>query len=204
MNSSLINAIEQAARPLCRSYVFTRFDALKVRVQGEAGEHAEPLRWAVGVLSDNAPDFLGCWRDTGPAAALWQHIADDLKVRGVERIRFAMGAEPPAIEAAMASRFRDFTVLPLPSKPRDPSMLEALLPGHRPYFERAEDVVNGLAGRLRRAVARQGPFASFVEACAFLQQKADRYIDTAWPEPEAPLYEPARGAAKRHVPAAGV
>ena len=62
-----------------------------------------------------------------------------------------------------------------------PSVIESLLPGHRPYVERVLEVAIPLSRRLKRAVARRGSFACSAAAAALLRQSAERFIHTNWP-----------------------
>src|SRR5437870_1413344 len=93
MNISLINA-ESRFEVLCRSYVCAVFDVLKLQIQSDAGAHATQLLWAVGVLSDHRPHYLGAWHVHDPKDAWWRAIASDLQDRGVERLRIVIGPDP--------------------------------------------------------------------------------------------------------------
>lgn len=186
MNVSLINA-ESALEPLCRSYICAAFDVLRFQVLGDGGVRPMQLLWAVGVMSDHGPHFLGAWQVQEPKDAWWRAIAGDVHDRGIERLRIVIGPDPIEIQAAMAPCYRDTVVLPacavLAHFAVDPTLF-----GHRHYVERAVGVVAALGPRLKRALVRHGPCANAAAAASLMRRSAERYIGRAWPEP----CEPAR------------
>lgn len=188
MNISLVNA-ESRFEALCRSYVCAAFHVLKLQIQCDAGAHAMQLLWAVGVLSDHRPHYLGAWHVQDPKDAWWRAIASDLHDRGIERLRIVIGPDPVEIPTAMAPRYRYNTVLPAFATFAHPS-IESTLSGHRKYVERALEVTNSLSLRLKRAAARHGPFANAAAAAALLRRAADRCITRDWPEPSEPMRAP--------------
>jgi len=185
MNIPLIN-VESRFEVLCRSYVCAVFDVLKLQIQRDAGVHATQLLWGVGVLSDHRPHYLGAWHVHDPKDAWWRAVASDLQDRGVERLRIMIGPDPVEIQAAMAPRCRYNAVLPASSTLAHLE-IESALSGHRQYVERALKVTNSLSLRLKRAAARQGPFANAAAAAALLRQSAERCISRDCPEPFEPV-----------------
>ena len=184
MKVSLINA-ESELEPLCRSYVCAAFDVLGFRVHGDAGVRTVQLLWAVGVMSDHAPHFLGAWHVQEPKDACWRAGASDVQDRGVVRLRIVIGPDPVEIQAAMAPRYRYNAVLPASATLNHPDVGSTLL-GHRGYVERAVEVSASLSPRLKRAVARHGPFVNAAAAAALLRRSAERYLSRAWPESPEP------------------
>jgi len=185
MNISPINA-ESECEPLCRSYVCAVFDVLSLRIQGEAGPRPVPLLWAIGILSDHLPHYLGAWHMRGPEDS-WPAVADDLRDRGIERLRIVFAPDPVETQAALAAHYRGVTVVPAAAS-IDDSLIDPALSGHRPYIERALNVAGPLNLRLKRAVARHGPFAAASAAAALVRGSADRYIYANWPaHPEPPM-----------------
>jgi len=180
MNISPISA-ESEHGPLCRSYVCAAFDPLRFQVESDAGVRDSLLVWAVGVLSDQRPHFLGSWYRQDPKDAWWRGIATDLHDRGVERLRIVIGADPVETQAAMTPFYSHTTVLPALAA-LEHSEVESILCGHRAYVERTLDVAHALSLRLKRAVARNGVFADAEVAAALLHRTADRYIYREWPE----------------------
>jgi len=199
MDISSIRPPEASGPTLCHSYVAVLFDTFPVPPTGDTGVHPEPMIWAVGILSDQLPDYLGAWPCSGPKDSLWLSIAEDLKSRGAERIRCAIGPAPLEIQAAFAAHYprQHCTALPLSERSVDPSWIEALPPGHRLHVERALEVSRQLGPRLQRAVARHGRFAHPAAAQAFLHRSANRFIDAHWPEPSA-LPLPTQRQTARH------
>lgn len=188
MNTSLINA-ESRFEGLCRSYVCAVFDVLALQIQSGAGVHATRLLWAVGVLSNYSPHYLGAWHVNDPKDAWWRAIASDLQDRGVERLRIVIGPDPVEIHAAMAPRYRYNAVLPV-SGTLAHLEIESTLSSHREYVERALEAFSSLSPRLKRAAARHGPFANTAAAAALLRRSADRRIARDWPERSAPMRAP--------------
>jgi hypothetical protein len=185
MNISLISA-ESVLEPLCRSYVCAVFRMVKLKIQSDAGVHATQLLWAVGVLSDHTPHYLGAWHVCEPKDAWWRAVVGDLEDRGVERLRIAIGPDPAEMQAAMAPRYRYNAVLPAFGVLSHPE-IESSLSGHRQYLERALEVAAPLRLRLKRSAARHGPFANPVAAAKLLRRSADRYLHRGWPQPNAPM-----------------
>lgn len=211
MNVSLLNECEPEDLPLCRSYVSVFFSPISTWVSSEAGTHPYPMLWAIGVLYDGRPDYLGCWPASGPKDLRWFAIAERLKACGVERIRFVIGPDPTAMQAAAAAHFRrgtwHCTALLASGTAIAPSVMDAVQPGHRPYIERALEVANPLSRRLKRLVARRGGFASPAAGAAVLRQSAERYVFSNWPEsevvPPPPLRAPAAATGSDLPAAAG-
>lgn len=184
MHHSLICAPEPLGIPLCRSYVAVFFSVISVQVDGESGLRPEQMLWAVGVLSDGLPDYLGSWH-MPESTAPWHQIADELKARGVERIRLVITPDPTDMPAALTAQFHGSTCLPNSHPMLSQAAIDSLLPGHRPYAVRAQEVSTHLSRRLHRAVSRHGTFQSPTAAEAFLSQSAKRFIHANWPEPPA-------------------
>jgi hypothetical protein len=197
MNISPINADSQC-EPLCRSYVCAVFAMLRIRTQNEAGPHLAQLLWAVGVLSDHSPHYLGAWHFSDLQHARWPVIADDLYNRGIERLRIVFVPDPVEVQAALAPRYRSLTVLPMPVSVDDP-VIDSTLFGHRQYIERVLAVASPLSLRLKRAATRHGPFANAAAAAALLRRSADRYVEANWPASLAPPPRTPRATASRRL-----
>ncbi|KQV52833.1 hypothetical protein ASC95_08490 [Pelomonas sp. Root1217] len=174
MNISPINA-ESQREPLCRSYVCAVFDVLRLQIQSEAGPRPVQLLWAVGVLSDHLPHYLGTWLLHDPEGA-WRAIADDLHDRGIDRLRIVFAPDPVEAQADLARHYRNLTVLPTPVE----AVIDSTLSGHGQYMKRALEVANPLSLRLKRAVARHGPFAEAAAAAELLRRSASSYIYASW------------------------
>ncbi|MBI3349087.1 MAG: transposase [Burkholderiales bacterium] len=181
MNISAIGSAEHAL-PLCRSYECVSFDAIAIPLDAAAGVRSVEMLWAVGILSDRLPHFLGCWPRAGAADVLWRSVAFDLHHRGVERIRFLLGPDSAEMTAAMACHFRSVTVLSASATAVDQALVDSVSPERR-CIERAQEVAEQLTPYLKRAVARHGGFASPAAAAALLRERAERYVDANWPEP---------------------
>ncbi|HEY0953513.1 MAG TPA: hypothetical protein VGE36_02060 [Roseateles sp.] len=178
MNDPLGIATE--SRPLCRSYVCAVFGTLSFKLQGDPWTRAEQLSWALGILLDGQPHYLGSWQLLDQPTC-WSCIAHDLHVRGIERLRFVVGPAPAEIGATLLSLHTGVTVLPPFGKFLDQCLIDSLHPGHRPYIERAHEVSTQMDRRFKRAVARYGAFSSADAASALLRRSAERYLATNRP-----------------------
>lgn len=183
MKSSSIGGPDIEVHLLCRSYVCVDIDALSFRSHHKSEVRSERMSWAVGILSDYSPEFLGSWHLPDREEVPWRSIADDLNRRGLERLRFILGASPDQIKAAMAAHYRDAVVLPTSGETVDQTAMDSVLPGHRRYLEIAHEVACQLKRRFSRAAARQGSFADAGAAAALLRRTAERYIAANWPDP---------------------
>lgn len=180
MNNSPIDATGRRDLPLCRSHVCVALRASSLQVQSKAEAGTGQMGWALSILSNGQLHYLGSWWLLDQPAC-WQHIADDLNRRGIERLRFAIAPDPVELEAALAPLYSGVTVLPAFGKVLDQTLIDALHPGHRHYIERAHRVSTQLELRLKRAAARHGTFANAAAASALLRRSAERYIDTTRP-----------------------
>jgi len=185
MNISQINA-ESRFEVLCRSYVCAVFEVLECQIQSDANVQTTPLLWAVGVLSNCRPHYLGAWHVHGSRDAGWRAIASDLQDRGVERLRIVVGPDPIEIQGAMGPCYRDCAVLPASAALAHPS-IESTLAGHRQYVERALVVASSMSLHLKRAADRHGPFADAAAAAALLRLSAERCICRDWLDPTVPV-----------------
>lgn len=128
------------------------------------------LRWGVGVLPDGEYELLGVWHQADAAPLVWARIFEELKVRGVARIRFVVGSEPVAIESALPESYPGVTVLPAIGQ--FPGDVEADVLGSLTLRQRLTvchsiEAANQLNQRLSRAVARRGCFPSAAAAASF-------------------------------------
>ena len=187
MNISAIGSAEHAL-PLCRSYECVSFEDLTIPLDAAAGVRSVEMLWAIGILSDRLPHFLGCWPRAGAADVLWRSVAFDLHHRGVERIRLLLGPDTAEMTAAMARHFRNVTVLSAFATAVDQALVDSVSPARR-CIEQAQEVADQLTSYLKRVMARHGGFASPAAAAALLRERAERYVDANWPEPP-PLRSP--------------
>ncbi|MBE0546400.1 MAG: transposase [Rubrivivax sp.] len=111
-DNTLANAIKWQTRPLCCQYLVLHFEALSVPVGEEGAAHDRTVHWPVGVLADGQCELLGAWFDPVSGATGWEEVFEDLKVRGVEKIRFVVGDEPSEVSEGAQAAQLDTTVLP--------------------------------------------------------------------------------------------
>lgn len=136
--------------PLCRRYQVVHLNSLNVPV-GERGTIQSPL-WALGFLGEDESETLGTW------LAPSQEILEDLKCRGVEKVRFFVCDDPAQLRADACNAYPGTTVLPSMGHLLSQSLAE-VAPRHRRALadavreitasasaEAARDVLNELAG----------------------------------------------------------
>jgi len=73
--------------PLCRNYALALFSDLCVNVRHQGAIGRWRFKWAMGTLADGQHDILGLWHGPAAEGTNWQLVADDLNVRGVEKIQ---------------------------------------------------------------------------------------------------------------------
>jgi hypothetical protein len=151
---------ELGTKLLCRSYDLVTLDVVGV-------ELGVPLVLATGFLSDGRCDLLGCW----PAVPACQDSVDSvvaqLKLRGVERVRFLLSSGSVYWEFAFKLAFQasvfDFAWQLVGSLGKRPMTVIDI---------RRVCAVRQLTGHqgllTRRAVARHGAFADLQQAVAFV------------------------------------
>ena len=89
--------------PLCRSYLFVQVEAVAVHIATAGDVRFErTLSWALGVLPGGDTEVLGVWSEPDAHQSALEHGLGDLKLRGVELIKFVAASEP-ALRAIQAS-----------------------------------------------------------------------------------------------------
>lgn len=178
MGIYFVHPAEQPEGVLCRSYLCMNSCWTQVQMHSNAGVRTERVRWALGVLADGLPEYLGSWVALG--ADGWPLIAAELSSRGVERIGLVLGAEAEASSALSACG------IVCPGGCGDEAALASLVAARGAYVDRAREVSALLGERLKRAAARHGAFRDVADVQAFLARSAERFIAAEWPEPAGP------------------
>jgi hypothetical protein len=163
--NALTEAVGWLAWPLCAHHHLAVFDLLDFQsVDGCHSGNENSSLWAVGVLVDGQHEVLGVWSKPS-CDDEWKEVFEDLKVRGVEKIRFVVGGESPAIASVVRGIFPTASLLPAGS-------LESTLPSlphrYRRAFLRGEIAMQRLQRLAVRAVRRHDIFSSALEARAFV------------------------------------
>jgi len=165
---------EWGGPPLCSRY-FTAFvfDVL-VQVREWAGtKQVQMVRCSLGLLEDGECEILGTWLAPTSSQTLSQTVLEDLKFRGVEKVRFFVFHDPAGLRADACVAYPESTVLPLVSHLLCQS-LALVAPRHRGLVAKAlRDV--GAAGSAEAAhdalsELAAGPlgatYPAVVESCA--------------------------------------
>ena len=130
------------SRPLCGSYFLVIRESMSIQLLDGALVRDQTVCWALGVLADGSNEVLGVWPASMSGGWTWQQVSEDLKARGVEKIRFIC-----ALGVGSSS-----------AMPR----------GGVRTLHASEKVMQLLQRRANRAVRRRGPFSDIADASAFL------------------------------------
>ena len=166
-----VREIDWPIRPLCCRYFLMAFETLSVEADESGVVYERPLQWAIGVLADGQHEVAGVWPGPMPCAPNWQEIFEDLRVRGVERIRFASACDSTGLATALDVAFPGAAVLPTG---RQIGAAVAPSPRHRRTALATGAVMRRLRIHAGRAVMRHGCFSGPAEATAFVTDVLER------------------------------
>ena len=167
-------ALGRHTLPLCRRYILVRFELTAVRIHQSRAQREEFAHWALAEHPDGGREVVGVWLATERHAS-WSRIAQDLRARGVEQIDSLEGlSEPGATSRAAIGERRSGGVLPS----------IGMVPRSTARLARASRSTRGatteLSARLKRSVARHGPFGSRELAEHFLKRILWRFEAQLW------------------------
>lgn len=178
-------------QPLCCKYFLVLFETLSVKVQEEGGAASDrTLRWSFGVLPSGEHEMLGAWVQRSSGVLPWQEVWRNMKVRGVEKIRFVSSSEAAELRAVLNTAYPGATVMP---EVRSLETLSALPPRYRRFFRESADAMQLLQFCASRAVARHGRFRDPVAATALVidaLKRARHSIEVARLRGDAALKRP--------------
>lgn len=158
-------------RPLCCRYLLAHFSVQRVPALASDVDHWS-VTWAQGTLSDGSREVLGAWQHTTEGFLDWSAVFDDLALRGVERVRFAVDTD------ASAARITFPHVGVLQTSSSAPGHVERSSNGCeasevplrvRLQIVRSEVAARALQRRMSLAALRYGPFESGSDAAAFVE-----------------------------------
>lgn len=172
-NTCDLETADWLARPLCCSYVYVHFNRLPVSVQHGCDAFRAVQHWGFGTLEDGQWEVFGLRPTSDVGVAAWRGFANQLRSRGVERMRVVVGADSGGIAAAIQRWFPGAISLPDSVRGRliapDQSEYFLAVPGwHQRLHRQANDLANRLSHRLERAVARHGRFRTVAAASKFV------------------------------------
>lgn len=165
-------------RPLCCNYLLAHFAAQPIQALVGGVACSRDLTWVLGALRDGQREVLGVWLHSIEDVLHSQAVFHDLSVRGVERIRFVVGADANALQAAQP----DATVLTLNPQQgsanfEPPSTLSTRL---RRIVKSAQEQAGLMQDELGRLIRRHGPFESAGAASGFLERSLERMDRRFW------------------------
>jgi hypothetical protein len=178
--------------PLCRNYALALFSELCVNARDQGVVGRWRFNWAMGMLADGQHDILGLWHGPADDGTNWQLVADDLNVRGVEKIQLVAfmastggesGMRDPSSSSMVPSIDRFLHLRGRVSAGHIPGELDplrAMAPRFPRFVRSAESDVKHLTHRLSRAANRKGCFPCLRSASSFLTEmltRAERSLD---------------------------
>lgn len=92
---------EAMAGLLCCNYLAVFFDWLQMPWHCAQGVPTRGLLWALGAHRDGQGEVLGVWPAPAVRSFAWQEAFADLKIRGVESIRLAVGSQSACVEGGL-------------------------------------------------------------------------------------------------------
>lgn len=155
---AMTKAIESQAWPLCCRYLLVTFKAVPVQVWKEGVACSRSVRWALGVLPDGQCESLGVWPDAGTEVDALRATLDDMKIRGVERIRFIESDEMAALQPILNAAYPHAKLLLSP-----PQRSRAGVAGVV-----GEHAVREMQRRAGQSVRRHGCFVDMRNVTAFI------------------------------------
>jgi hypothetical protein len=176
-NTCGFGAADWLRRPLCSRYSFVHFKTICVSVQDRSNAAVPQIQyWAYGTLPDEQWEVLGVRTAPSSGGVAWNEIADNLRFRGVERIRFAVGPDPLALMSGLQVQFPSVAMFQseiggAPAVPEQSGSFQALPLRYLGQQRRANEVANGLTRSLERSVARNGCFPSGEAASMFVANR---------------------------------
>lgn len=159
-------------KPLCQRYIASSFEVATVKCGHEAALCKRQIDWAFGWLPDGECEALGVWGRTEPEWAWGSAVADDLRMRGVERLLYVIGSVQPQVAVAFCGR--------TPRAPLERVLAQALDASERHGLPSPADVAVQLRDSLDQAIRRHGAFeneAAAVDFIAAALQRAERRLD---------------------------
>lgn len=105
MTTNFSRAVDLRELPLCSTYLSVHFEALPVHERRPGSTHGVSVYWGLGALADGQLDILGVWLAPGEGDMLWRTVFGDLKVRGLETMRFVTGTDPEVIGTSLFASY---------------------------------------------------------------------------------------------------
>lgn len=135
---------------LCRRYVAVYFN--RIWTTGAVGAERWPVHhWALGTLGNGQPEALGEWPQDASDAMNWRQAFDDMKDRGVERIRLAISSDLMNFREDLRARFPGAMALPSFAQLLDRSVSQVASRHRAPVGERLREIMNTGSGLEARA-----------------------------------------------------
>lgn len=159
-------------QPLCCRYFLVAFEVVSVRL---ATGSDQMVHWAIGQLPDGQQEVLGAWPEFEFDVSTPHQVSEDLRARGVEKIRFMSSRTWTSLGPAYPSA----RLVPLLSESERIQRLPRRL---RRAISKSGEAVQHLQRDANRAICRLGDFVDSSSAARFVihaLRQAERKIQLA-------------------------
>ncbi len=104
-DTSFPQVVDWQTWPLCCRYAVVLVDSLRVEVREAGVVRSKALHLVLGMHAESGHEVLGLWLEQNAATPFWLEVCEELKDRGVERIRVVMGDGLKGLPEAIHATF---------------------------------------------------------------------------------------------------
>jgi|WetSurMetagenome_2_1015567.scaffolds.fasta_scaffold20788_3 putative transposase len=171
MRTEIKHERTRSGLPLCRGYMAVIFETVAVMVQRSSGSMNMGVHWAIGHTHDHESEVLGVWNRPNadlpeligksntlgvlatpmPDQGAWRAAFDDLRDRGLERIRVALSTDLVNVREDLRGRFPGATALPSFAQLLERSTSRVAARHRAPVGECLRAIINAESGLAARA-----------------------------------------------------
>lgn len=184
------NCAASSRPPLCARYlvVYGRSVSWRTSTSG-SGDGAQVL-WAVGALASGETEILGAWATQDVSQPTWALVEEDLRRRGVEKIRVLITDDAEAVAADFPGN--PTLVYRSACTPLSLASLELTARQHR-IAERTTSVADRINATIVRRLSRMAPISSAADVLALVARslaQSSRRIETSSNTTSVALHRP--------------
>lgn len=110
--TTIAQATQWQALPLCERYLAVAFDDATMQVGDSGAPLEQTVCLVLGVLADGQCEVLSTWLKPEAGSTGWEDVFEDLRDRGVGKIRFVVAKERSQVRAGVPTAYSAATVLP--------------------------------------------------------------------------------------------
>jgi transposase-like protein len=137
--------------PLCRRYFFAYVDRSPVQLVEQGTSTVGAVHWMVGYLRGGESEILRVWVTAESRQPSWGDMFDEVKRRGVERIRFAVSGDLVNFREDLRAEFPGTMALPSFAQLLDRSASRVAARHRSPVGERLREIIQADSGLAARA-----------------------------------------------------